>query len=866
MEPGTQLGHYTVLAALGKGGMGEVWRARDTKLGREVAIKTLPREFAGDPDRLARFGREAKLLASLNHPNIAVIHGFEEDKGKHFLVLELVEGETLADRLERGAISVEESLKLALQIAAALEAAHEKGVIHRDLKPANIKITPNDTVKVLDFGLAKALETDARGSLSESPTLIMAATQQGVILGTAAYMSPEQARGANVDKRADIWAFGVVLYEMVTGRPLFTGETTSDILVAILKDAPDLTVLPEQIRPLVARCLQKDPKNRLRDIGDIELVVGQAAALPISRGRGLRQWVWMATTAVLMLALAALSFVYFRKTPQPALLATIVLPEGTTVLQGFAISPDGRTLVMAPEIHGKRQLWLRPMDADRPQPMPQTEDAAQPFWSPDSRNIAFFANGKLKRVAVSGGPAQSLCDVANPRGGSWSSDDVIVFSRDVGTSIQRVAASGGVAPVDVTKTEGGLMYPVFLPDGRRFLYTARGSPAESSGIFVSSVDGAENRRILADVSPVVFVQPAQRDRIGQILFIRENTLMAAPFDAASARIAGDALPVAEGATSPTVSNNGVLLYSSDAGRSPRNQIGWYDRAGNLLGTVIAAGAVFGPAISHDEKSVAFSRQTNRKSEIWVHDLNRGTDTRISDISPSQAPFWSPQDDRIMFQSSQSGVSELYQRLSSGGARDELVLHGEVSPWPSQWSRDGKYIVYFELGYSKNKRDIWVLPTEGNRKPIPFLRTEADEFMGQLSPDSHWMAFTSDRSGQSEVYVRPFPSGEGEWHISVSGGRAPRWKGDGKEMYFIGADGKLTAVPVKRMEAGAKPSFEAEIPVQLFDAHVAHAGLDTVFQYDVAEDGKRFLINASTPGVESALVLTVVTNWAAGLRK
>ena len=589
MEPGTQLGHYTVLAALGKGGMGEVWRARDTKLGREVAIKTLPREFAEDPDRLARFGREAKLLASLNHPNIAVIHGFEEDKGKHFLVLELVEGETLADRLERGAISVEESLKLAMQIAAALEAAHEKGVIHRDLKPANIKITPNGTVKVLDFGLAKALETDARdASLSESPTLSMGATQQGVILGTAAYMSPEQARGANVDKRADIWAFGVVLYEMVTGRPLFTGETTADILVAILKDAPDLTVLPEQIRPLVARCLQKDPKNRLRDIGDMELVVGQAAALPISRGRGLRQWVWMATTAVLMLALATLSFVYFRKTPQPALLATIVMPEGTTVLLGFAISPDGRFLATAPEIHGKRQLWLRPMAAGQPQPIPNTENALQPFWSPDSRNIAFFADGKLKRVAVTGGPDQTVCEVADPYGGSWSSEGVIVFSRNHGTSIQRVAESSGT-PVDVTRTEGEVQYPVFLPDGRRFLYVARGGTAENSGIFIGSLDGAENRRILADVSPVVFAPPTERDRIGQILFIRDDTLMAAPFDAANARI-GDAVPVAQGATSPTVSYNGVLLYLTDAGQtSPGNQIGWYDRAGNFLGPISASG-------------------------------------------------------------------------------------------------------------------------------------------------------------------------------------------------------------------------------------------------------------------------------------
>lgn len=863
MQPGKRIAHYEILSAIGKGGMGEVWRARDTQLGRDVAIKSLPREFALDTDRLGRFEREARLLAALNHPNIASIYGLERSDGTTVLVMELVEGPTLADRLKEGRIPLEESLAIARQIADALEAAHEKGITHRDLKPGNIKIRPDGMVKVLDFGLAKFGSGATTGvDLQNSPTLSMATTQPGVILGTAAYMAPEQARGRPVDKRADIWAFGVVLYEMLTGARLFQGEDLTETLASVVKEQPDLSAVPVSVRRLLERCLEKDPKKRLRDIGDIELLMGEAEALPVSRGGALRQWVWIAATGALTLALAALSFVYFRETAQPTLLATIATPKGTTLLQGLAISPDGRFLVMAPEAQGKRQLWLRSMDEDRLQPMPDTEDAVQPFWSPDSRYIAFFANGKLKKVALSGGPVQSLCNVADPFGGSWSNGGVIVFSRDKGMAIQRVEASGGT-PVDVIKDQDGLRYPVFLPDGRRFLYLALGGPAENSGIFVNSLDGTEKRRILADVSRPVFAPSAHHARTGQILFIRENTLMTAPFDASSARIAGDALPLAEGATSPTASDDGVLLYLMISG-TRSNQIGWYDRDGKFLGPVGAPGSVGNPAISHDEKSVVFNRTTDGIPLLWVHDLNRGTETRLTD-SPSQSPFWSPQDDRIVFQSNRTSSSKLYQRSSSPGGTDDVLLDGEVAPWPTQWSRDGKYIVYFEAGYSKNKRDIWVLPTDESRKPIPFMTTEADEFMGQLSPDSRWMAFTSDRSGRREVYVRSFPSGEGEWPISVSGGRGPRWKGDGKELYFIGANGKLTAVLVKGSPAGTKLAFEAGPPVELFDPHVAHAGLDTTFQYDVTEDGKRFLINTNTSSADSTL-LTVVTNWADRLRK
>jgi Tol biopolymer transport system component len=852
MQPGKRLAHYEILSAVGKGGMGEVWKARDTQLGRDVAIKSLPQEFALDTERLARFEREARLLASLNHPNIGSIYGLERNDGTTVLVMELVEGPTLADRLKEGRIPLEESLAVARQIADALEAAHEKGITHRDLKPGNIKIRPDGMVKLLDFGLAQFVPGARSGvNLQESPTLSMDATQPGVIVGTAAYMAPEQARGKPVDKRADIWAFGVVLYEMLTGARLFQGEDLTETLASVVKEDPDLSAVPVKVRRLLERCLEKDPKKRLRDIGDIELLMGKAEALPVSRGGGLRQWVWIAATAVLTLALAALSFVYFRETAQPTLLATIELPEGTTVLQGLAISPNGRFLVMAPEVQGRRQLWLRSMDVDQLQPMPDTEDAVQPFWSPDSRNIAFFANGKLKRVALSGGPVQSLCNVADPFGGSWSNDDVIVFSRDRGMAIQRVEARSGT-PVDVIKDQGDLRYPVFLPDGRRFLYLVRDGAAEN-GIFVSSLDGTEKRRILTDLSPPVFAPSTPRARTGHILFIRENTLMTAPFNASSAQIAGDVLPLAQGATSPTASDHGVLLYSMASG-TRSDQIGWYDRDGKFLGPVGAPGPVGGPAISHDEKSVVFSRA----SFLWII-LNRGTETRLTD-SPGGVPFWSPQDDRIVFRSNRTGSSKLYQRSSSPGGTDELLLDDEGSPWPTQWSRDGKYIVYFEVGYSKNKRDIWVLPTDGSRK-IPFMTTEADEFMGQLSPDSRWMAFTSDRSGQHDVYVRSFPSGEGERRISISGGRAPRWKGDGKELYFIGENGKLTAVQVKGSPAGTKPAFEAETPVELFDAHVVRAGQDTLFQYDVTADGKRFLINTNTSSSKSTLVLTVVTNWA-----
>jgi Tol biopolymer transport system component/predicted Ser/Thr protein kinase len=880
LPAGDKLGSYEILAPLGAGGMGEVYRARDTKLDREVAIKVLPSALAQDPERLARFEREAKVLASLNHPNIAQIYGIEE----RALVMELVPGETL-----KGPLPFETVLNYARQIADALEAAHEKGITHRDLKPANIMVTPAGVVKVLDFGLASVPSREAGTDSTKSPTLTMAATQAGTIMGTAAYMSPEQAKGKPVDRRADIWAFGVVVWEMLAGERLFQGEDTSDILASVIKDEPRWEPIPKQAHKLLKACLQKDPKRRLNSIADAMLLLDDAPAtneiappeaVEVPAPRSTLPWI---VAIVLALGLTALAFIHFREKPQatPVLRYTVAAPERSTV-HSIAISPDGRYLVISAAGNGKQQLWLRPLDALQAQPMPGTEDAAFPFWSPDSRYVGFFAQGKLKKVAVSGGPSESLCDAPRVSGGSWSREDVIIFSNS-STSIRRVSAAGGV-PVDVTKNEGDLRHPVFLPDDRHFLFLRGGLTLEKNGIYVGSLDGTEDRRILADVSGAVFAPPSisggkSSGKLGYILFVRENTLMAQPFDSGSAQPAGDVFPVSDGVglttigtyAPVTVSDSGVLLYASGGAAGVLNQIAWFDRTGKLLDPVGAPGAVFEPAISPVGNSVVFARASGSTYDLWLRDLDRGTETRFtSDTSVNVTPFWSPQGDRIVFASSRhaGGAFNLFQKAASGSAQEEVLLTDGNIKEPTQWSRDGRFIVYEEIA-AKTKLDLWVLPVEGaekERKPVLFMQTEFNELMAQLSPDSHWMAYTSDQSGRREVYVRPFPRAEGQWTISVAGGRQPRWRGDGKELFYEAADGKMMAVPVKA-SAAPKPTFEAGAPVALFDAHIAPTATNNVVNYDVTADGKRFLIATPVgPGASSSPPLTVVVNWNAASKK
>jgi hypothetical protein len=667
MTPGTKVGPSEIQTLIGKGGMGEVYRARDTRLKREVALKVLPEAFARDPGRMMRFQREAEVLASLNHPNIAHIYGVE-DCG---LAMELVEGETLA-----GPLPIETALNYAKQIAEALEYAHERGVIHRDLKPANVKITPEGVVKLLDFGLAKATEDPAApADASNSPTLTLGATSAGVILGTAAYMSPEQAGGKIADRRSDIWSFGAVVYEMLSGKQAFAGESVSDTLASVLKVEPDWSALPLDTSPsilaLMRRCLTKDRKQRLQAIGEARIVIEEHLANPRSEVEVAKRaeapaskLPWVLAAAGIAAALVV-SFLHSRA--QPAVKATqrytIALPENTTSIHSFAISPNGRYVAIAAAVNSKRELWLRAVDALQAQPMPGTDDATFPFWSPDSGRIGFFAQGKLKKIAARGGPAQSLCDAPDGRGGSWNRDDVIVFTPGYG-AIQQVSSARG-APADVIKTKGALRFPVFLPDGRHFLYHLA-LPVEQHGIYLSELDGKENRRILEDQSSVAFAA-------GRLLFIRENTLMAQPFDAASGQIAGDVFPVAENVTFTTVagyapvtvSETGVLLYESGGPGRTNNQMLWYDRGGKLLETIGAAGPVGEPAIAPDEKSIMFRRMAGATADLWLRDLARGADQRFTtNASLNVAPFWSPNGDRIAFASNRDGgILDLYQRAA-----------------------------------------------------------------------------------------------------------------------------------------------------------------------------------------------------------
>ena len=892
LSVGERLGHYEVLSLLGQGGMGEVYRARDTTLKRDVALKVLPATLLGDPERMARFQREAEVLASLDHPNVGPIYGIVESEDSRGLVLALIEGPTLADQIALGPLPLDDALSIAKQIIEALEYAHDRGVVHRDLKPANIKITPEGVVKVLDFGLAKILEdvpamSSLTSGLGTSPTMTFGHTGAGVILGTPAYMSPEQAIGRPVDRRSDIFSFGAVLYEMLTGKRAFRGKTAPDVLEAVVKNDADWSALPdgtpEYLRRLLERTLAKDRKERLQAIGEarIALAKGGIGVPPQTESRPhierQNRWLWPAVAGVAVLALSGLAAVHFREQPPepPKPVRFQLAPENVTIGEKnrFALSPDGTKLAyLATGSDGAPRLWIRAMDTLESRYLSATElqTGIPIFWSFDSRFVVFQSAGKLKKIGVSGSPAQTLCDVSGTvLGGSWNREGVIVFGKAVSGPLMRVSSEGGAAtPITALDPAGAEKYhhsPLFLPDGRHFLYSRVGKP-ESTGVYVGSLDDKPGqlapKRLLATDYAVEFV-PSPDGASGEILLLREGTLLAQPFDLQRLELAGEAVPVAEQVSTYLIvgqfsaSRSGALVYRSAAGA----QLTWFDRQGKTLGTPSDAGYnAASLALSPDGSQAAAVRTEGSGLNIWLADLVRGGRTRFT-FTQSGTDYhaaWSPDGTRLAFSSSRTGHYDLYQYAANGAGEDELLFKSDNDKTLTDWSRDGHFLLFQQLN-AKNGRDLWVLPmdTAGERKPIPFLRSDFDTRNAHFSPDGRWIAYQSNESGRNEIYVSPFPAppgGGGKWMVSQGGGAEPRWRRDGKELFYLSPDGQLMASQVN----ASGSAFQASVPKPLFKAQQN-------VQWDVSPDGTKFLFPI-TGGDTTQSPFTVVLNWMALVKK
>jgi serine/threonine protein kinase len=875
LRAGTTLGPYEIVAPLGAGGMGEVYRARDPKLGRDVALKILPATFTTDPERLARFRREAQLLASLNHPHIGAIYGLDEANGQQILVLELVDGESLDTRLACGAIPVDEALAIARQVAEALESAHEKGVIHRDLKPANIVLTKDGHVKVLDFGLAKPTEPASEASrrdLMNSPTITSPAmmTGIGVILGTAAYMSPEQARGKQVGKGADIWAFGCVMYEMLTGRRAFAGDEISDVLASVLAREPDLAALPTNTSPslrrLIRRCLQKDPNARLHDIADARLDLEEAQrepdadtrTIPQTARRGERYKIGAIAVAALMVGAA--TALVFRPTssasPVPEMRLDITTPP-TTEPASFALSPDGQKIVFVATSDSGSQLWLRPLDVVSARPLARTEGSTSPFWSPNSESVGFFAGGKLKRIDLDGGSVQTLAEAPGGSGGTWNNDDVILFTPRAYTPIQRISAKGG-QPTAATQLETpgqSNFSPRFLPDGRHFLYYV---PTTAGGsVVVGQLDGLEHQRLLeSDAAPVVRAS-------GHLLFARQDTLFAQAFDPVRIELMGAPAPIAEhifvgtangsGAFSAAVA--GPVAYRTAVAGGARRQFAWFDRSGKEIGKVGAPDRAFSyyPSLSKDGRHVALWRVSEGgRPDIWLLDIGRGVLNPFTFDGSSAGPIWSPDGSRIVFA---RGLDRALVEKEIGGAPGSERVLPNVHGAPTAWSSDGRFLLYTVFS-SPTDPNIWAVRMDGDGKPFPVVQTNFAERDGEFAPDGKWIAYRSNKSGRFEVYIQPFPESGGDVQVSTNGGAQPRWGRDGKELFYIALDGKLSAVPIQFAADGRHADVGR--PVPLFPARVGDVTSPNGQQYDISRDGTRFLINTATE--EAASPITIILNW------
>jgi len=913
LTPGMRLGAYEIVALVGAGGMGEVYRARDTRLDRTVAIKVLT-SVEGSPERRERFEREARAISSLSHPHICALYDVGEapnpalpasgDDTVRFLVLEYLEGQTLADRLTGDPLAPAAALRHAIEICGALDKAHRSGIVHRDLKPANVMLT-RAGVKLLDFGLAKSTvpAVAAATTMSMPPTSPANLTAQGTILGTLQYMAPEQIEGLEADARSDIFAFGAVLFEMFTSRTAFVGTTRASLLSAILRDEPPSVSrvqpgAPTVLDRIISTRLAKDPDDRYQSardlLRDLEWVTsgsgdGAAAATvaPLARSSRLA-WLVAALSVIALIATAAIAM---RRASQVSSSAsatrfTIAAPEntsfggpvvgrGTGSATQVAVSPDGRNIVFVAGTQAAYQIWLRPAATLEAQPIPGTEGGTFPFWSPDSRFIGFFAAGKLKKVSIVGGPPVVLCDAPLAPGGSWSREDVIVFAPGPATpTLFRVSSAGGVptavTTLDPATGESGHRWPHFLPDGQHFLYTAVTGiccpPSKPSVIKIGSLDAAG-----ADVT-LLQTESSVSYASGHLLFARDGALMAQAFDPDTRALKGDAFPVVaehivpEGSryVSVSVSNNGTLVYAQTEAPAVQ-QLTWLDRAGRPIGTLGDVASYVSLALSSDEERVAVVIATGSQDNtgIWIIDIKRNIRSRLTpDAGSDTSPVWSPDGTHIAFQASRPGKDiSLHQVLTDGTGADELLLDGpgNFTMAPSSWSADGHFILYMTHG-----SDVWVLPLFGDRKPFPLAQTPFTETSAVFSRDGRWVAYTSNEGGRPNVYVRPFPEASGKLQISRDGGSYPVWRADGKELFYLDAEGTMMAVAID-----ATSRFDPGVPQPLFSTGTPTAdrrqGLGSVGVYAVTRDGQRFLVGAASRQSRVA-PLTVLLNWMSAIKK
>ena len=885
LGPGVRLGPYEVTALLGAGGMGRVYKAVDTRLDRTVAIKVLPDHVASDPQSQQRFEREAKSLAALSHSHICPVFDVGHQDGTDFLVMEFLDGETLEQRLARGAIPLGQALQVAIEIADALAAAHRVGIVHRDLKPGNIMLT-RAGAKLLDFGLAKTHAPAAAGSLSMLPTTPPGLTQQGAILGTFQYMAPEQLEGHEADARTDIFAFGAIVYEMVTGKKAFDGKSQASLIAAILgADPPSLSTLvpvaPLELDRLVKACLAKEPAERwqtardlIRELNWIRETAGRSRPSgsevepPWRRG-----WVIGGSAIVAALILAAAlvpAIAHLREAPstQPPEMRFEIVTEprfDDTVV----ISPDGKLLAFDGLADNKWQLWVRPIDSLTARPIPGTDGAIYPFWSPDSRSLGFFADGKLKRISISGGPAQTLASAPEPRGGSWGPDGTIVFAPVLTGPLYGVPASGGETKAATSLQAGQVShrFPSLLPDGRHVLYLTQ-TRGLADGVSISALDGSLDKRLVDAASGAVYASP------GILLFRRQQALVAQRFDPQALTVVGDSFPVADvagtgpnaGSIAASSSNSGTVVFRARTEQGGARQLIWFDRSGRNLGVVGAAalGTINVPDVSPAGDRVAVHMTTNGNIDVWVVDLARGFRSRLTtDAQADQSPVWSPDGSQIIFSSTRAGSFDLYRTSSLGNGPEELLLENPGTTTPTSWSSDGRSLLYSQLNAASGF-DLYVLPLVGDRKPVVVANRTYDEENGQFSKDMRWIAYESNESGKFEVFVQPYPGGGAKWQISTNGGRAPRWRADGRELFYVTPDGTLMGVPLRVSADGSR--IESSIPVPLVRGQISVTSRTTATrgQYAASPDGQRFLL--VVPLAEAPAPITVILNWAAALGK